>query len=257
MARVIATTAGNISMRLVTVILAVLCISPVALLAGEFKLLRLASELHSASTQLADELRNTRGQGNVRFHAERLSRKTVRLMKVIQDGRGHAHLRSEFTAISRRYQSLENAFLRANLGIADPLLSHSLSLISLLHGNLNREYYSVKSLESISPVYHRDASINSRRALPAVFSGRSYTYLNRSPYRRSSTVRDRHYNDRINASQGLNFDHRSSVLDRQYRNESRHQSGVIFDRSSIRSLDSRSGVTRNIRRGLSFDSGRR
>ena len=257
MARVIATTAGNISMRLVTVILAVLCISPVTLLAGEFKLLRLASELHSASTQLANELRNTRGQGNVRFQAERLSRKTVRLMKVIQDGRGHARLRSEFTAISRRYQSLENAFLRANLGIADPLLSHSLSLISLLHGNLNREYYSVKSLESISPVYHRDASINSRRALPAVFSGRSYTYLNRSPYRRPSTVLDRHYNERVNASQGLNFDHRSSVLDRQYRNESRHQSGVIFDRSSIRSLDSRSGVTRNIGRGLSFDSGRR
>ena len=257
MARVIATTTGNITMRLVTVILVGLCISPVALFADEFKLVRLASELHSASTQLANELRNTRGQGNMRFHADRLSRKTARLMKVIQDDRGHAHLRSEFTAISRRYQSLENAFLRANLSSRDPLLPHSLSLISLLHGNLNREYYSAKSLGSISPVYHRDASINSRRALPAVFGGRSYTYSNRSPYRRPNTDRDRHYNERVNASQGLNFDHRSSVLDRQYRNKSHHQSGVTFDRPRTRSLDSRSGVTRNIGRGLSFDSGRR
>ena len=173
MARVVVITTSNISRRLVKVILAVLCLSPAVLLANEFELARLVSELHLASTQLANELRDTRGQGDMRFHIERLSRETASLMKAIQRDRSRASLRSEFTAVSRRYQALEDAFLRFNQKGRDPQQFHSLRLISSLHRNLSREFYLTNYLKPSLTVNHSDSSINSRRAVPPADSSRS------------------------------------------------------------------------------------
>ena len=234
MARVVVITTSNISRRLVKVILAVLCLSPAALLANEFELARLVSELHLASTQLANEVRDTRGQGDMRSYIKRLSRETASLMKAIQRGRSRASLRSEFTAVSRRYQTLEDAFLRFNKS----------GLISSLHRNLSREFYLTNYLKPSLTVNHGDSSINSRRAVPPADSGRSNIHSDRSS-RRFSSVPERRYNRPIITSRGLNFDHRSSVLDRRYRENSRRQLGITSDRYRSRFLNNHTDITRS------------
>ena len=244
MARVVVITTSNISRRLVKVILAVLCLSPAALLANEFELARLVSELHLASTQLANEVRDTRGQGDMRSYIKRLSRETASLMKAIQRDRSRASLRSEFTAVSRRYQTLEDAFLRFNKSGRDPQQFHALRLISSLHRNLSREFYLTNYLKPSLTVNHGDSSINSRRAVPPADSGRSNIHSDRSS-RRFSSVPERRYNRPIITSRGLNFDHRSSVLDRRYRENSRRQMGIASDRYRSRFLNNHTDITRS------------
>ena len=199
---------------LLTTVLAVVCLAPMAGSATEFELARIAAQLNQLSSQLAHQLRYTNGYGNVRLSAERLAREAVQLVNAIRRNRSNSYIRSEFKDISRRYHNLEDDFLRANRSNHDPGLFQAVGFISNLYSNLSDEFYYTNHLEPPPPVYYYNAPIVSRHVVPPAIGGRG----DADRQQQASGKRDRRDYGRISASRSLDFDHRSAVLDRQVSN---------------------------------------
>ena len=186
------------------------CLPFSSVLATEFELARLTAQIYRLSSQLANELRYTRGYGTVRLQVDRLSREAEQLTNVISRNRSHSYIRSEFKDILRRYHSLEDAFLRANRSRHDPRLFQHVSQLSNIYSSLSDEFYYTNYPEPLPPAYVYNSPIRSNRAVPPAFGGRGSTQQ-----RQSSRKRDRRDYGRISASRGVDYLRRGSVADRQ------------------------------------------
>ena len=126
---------------LFALLLSLLLLSPVAVFATDLDISRLAHQLNLLSGQLAQDLEYRRGYSSVHQHANRLSREAALLVDAVRRNRSHSYLRSQFNDVSRRYTTLEKAFLRANRGDHNPQLYNDVSLISTLFSDLSTEFY--------------------------------------------------------------------------------------------------------------------
>lgn len=178
--------------------LLVLWTSPV--MATEFEIARLASQIYSYSANLAHQVRYTRGYGNVKIQADRLSREAAQLVDAIQRGSNVSTVRSQFKAISRRYESLETAFLRANRSSHDPRLYNSVGIISDLYSALSNQVYYTDSVYRSPDLYYYNPPFISRQNVPA-YSGQQ----NSGPFsgRNQNQRRSRLDYDTINAGGGI------------------------------------------------------
>ena len=168
--------------------------------ATEFEIARLATQIYSYSANLAHQVRYTRGYGNVKIQADRLSREAAQLVDTIQRGRNVSSVRSQFKAISRRYESLETAFLRANRSSHDPQLYNSVGIISDLYSALSNQVYYTDSVYRTPDIYYYNPPFITRQNIP-VYNGQQ----NSGPFsgRNQNQRRSRLDYDSINAGGGI------------------------------------------------------
>ncbi|MDA1369751.1 MAG: hypothetical protein O2971_03185 [Proteobacteria bacterium] len=247
---------ASVIRHLLSAVLAVVCLAPMAGSATEFELARIAAQLNQLSSQLAHQLRYTNGYGNVRLSAERLAREAAKLVNAIRRNRSNSYIRSEFKDISRRYHNLEDDFLRANRSNHDPRLFQDLGFISNLYSNLSDEFYYTNHLEQPPPVYYYNVPIVSGRAVPPALRGQGNAHPGRQQ-QHANGKRDRRDYGRISASRSLDFDHRSAVLDRQVSNDanSRRLNNVNTRRANSRQELSGRNQSVTPRRGRSIGTG--
>lgn len=235
---------------------------PVAVFASHFELSRLAKQLDLVSSQLAWELRYNGAYSSVRSRAQSLSREAGQLFDAIQRSRSNSSVRSHFKDVRRRYDKLEEAFLRANRKYYDAAVYREVELISHLFTGLSSEfYYAYNSVpRSRLPYYNSARSysyspFSSRSYSPPSRSSRAYSPRSRSPAysvpqaqnrrqqaipqvfrgdgdradsnrNRSQRPPDRQDNPRRAQPPRDNFDQPSPVLDRQrQQNRDRRQTG--------------------------------
>ena len=109
--------------------------------ANHFELYRLATQLELASSQLSRELRHIYGYSSVRSQANSLARDASRLVDAIDQDRSASVVRSRFDALSRRYNRLEDAFLRINRNRHNAYVFDEVGHIHNLFSSLSSEYY--------------------------------------------------------------------------------------------------------------------
>ena len=181
--------------------------------ATNFDVSHLAAELNRVSAELARDLRNTRGYSSVRFSADRLSREAEQLVRLISRNRSMSSQRSQFQNVVRRYRELEEAFLRSNRE-HNRYVYNQVGVISNLFSGLNSEFFYTNYVEPAPQRYYYSPPV---RGGSAIYSGRSVTGLG-TPIRQNKP-RTRSNRETIRALlPANNFSHRSSVLERQQRN---------------------------------------
>lgn len=192
-----------------TSLIILLAIPPVAN-ATQFEVSRLASELNQVSSELATELKNSRGYGSVRFSADRLSRAAADLVSAIRRNRSGSFLRSEFQDVARHYRELEEAFLRSGREHNRYVYSQ-VGLISNLFSGLNSEFYYTNYVEPAPQVFYYTPPVITRHRLPPAYSGRKVDPTlpvgNRDGGGRRGT-------DRVTVLVPHRYSHRSAVEDR-------------------------------------------
>ncbi|MCH7815524.1 MAG: hypothetical protein IIC60_03030 [Proteobacteria bacterium] len=201
--------------------------SPAIVFATHFEVSRLATQVNLASSQLADEVLYTRGYSSVHQQADRLSREAGQLVDAISSHRNQSYVRAQFNDVSRRYSSLERAFLRASRHHHDPYLFDAFGHISNLFHRLNSEYYYAFYQQPLSsqPFYYGAPLLTQHPHIvaPAFRGSRGYV----TPY---------NHNWRgVN-----NFDHLSPMLERQQRHGSnQHRDGNTSNRRQERATETR------------------
>lgn len=183
--------------------------------ATNFDVSHLAAELNRVSAELARDLRNTRGYSSVRFSADRLSREAAQLVRAISRNRSLSYQRSQFQNVVRRYRELEEAFLRANRE-HDRYVYNQVGVISNLFSGLNSEFYYTNYVEPAPQRYYY--SPPAFRRGPPVYSGRAVNGLGTPVPENKPRGRRNTGTLRALVPPPSNFSHRSSVLDRQQRN---------------------------------------
>jgi len=116
-------------------------LSPNFVLGAHSELSQRATALYLASDQLVSELQHISGYSNVRQRAKSLRREAEQLIEVLGRNPSSSLIRSQFNDISRRYNRLEEAFLRANDRHFYLNLYDKLGQISDLYANLSQEFY--------------------------------------------------------------------------------------------------------------------
>lgn len=109
--------------------------------ATHFEISRLAAQIDVVSSQLAQELRYTRGFSGVSQRASSLSREAAELVDDISRNRSNSRIRSQFKQVSRRYVDMEEAFLRANRRSHNDAIFNEIGYISNLYNSLSSEIY--------------------------------------------------------------------------------------------------------------------
>ncbi len=229
--------------RCLTILAALLLLTPGTVFATHFELSRLASQIELISGQLAADLRYTRNYGSVRQRALTLSREASQLVDTLRRNRSNSRVRSQFKDVRRGYEKLEQAFFRADRRDHVPQLYREINLLSSLFGNLSDEFYyaglgprgtgsdygSVRSGRGIISSRYSYGRNDSRargpiaphreRAVPPVFRGNSALEPNRQGGRGGRQDRGVDEPSRLNqGSRGApKFDHSSPVLERQGR----------------------------------------
>lgn len=156
-----------------------------AVSASHFELTRLANQLDLVSSRLAYELRYKGSYSTVRSRAKSLSREAGQLYDALQRNRSSSSIRSHYRDVSRRFEKLEEAFLRANRRYYDAYAYQEVGLISQLFDGLSSEFYYAYYNEPRSGLSYYGSS----RAYSYVpYSSRSY-----SPPRRSYSSPRRAY----------------------------------------------------------------
>ena len=198
-------------------------LAPSTLLATNFDVSHLAAELNRVSSELAVELRNTRGYGSVRFSADRLSREAADLVSAIRRNRSLSYQRAQFQDVVRHYRDLEEAFLRSGRE-HNRYVYNKVGVISNLFSGLNSEFHYTNYVESAPQYSYVPPALNRYRRAPVV-SGRSIGLPGRaaSEVARPSGRRGTGTNRVLIPAN--NFDHRSPVLERQQRQQ--------FERSNV------------------------
>ncbi|MBT7679463.1 MAG: hypothetical protein HN637_12700, partial [Gammaproteobacteria bacterium] len=165
---------------------------PTSASASHFELSRLANQMSMVSERLAYELRYVRNYGSVRQKAERLARETRQLDEALRRNRSNSYVRSQFRDVSRRFESLEDAFLRANRQDYNNYVYDEMSVLSDLFSRLWQEFsYSRFNNNGFSN--YRNNSWN--------YSSRSYNYWSFNSGNRlwnfsNRNDRNRNYNSR-------------------------------------------------------------
>ncbi len=195
--------------------------------ATQFEVSRLAAELNEVSAELANKLKYDRNYGSVRFSASRLSRAAADLVSAIRRNRSSSFLRSEFQDVARHYRELEEAFLRVNRE-HDRFVYSQVGLISNLFSGLNTEFYYTNYVEPAPQVFLYTPPVVTRHRLPPVYSGRSIDGVVPA---RERVIPERGRNNGVQVILPNRYSHRSSVVDRQLRQQ--------FDRQALDSLGSR------------------
>ena len=140
-------------------------------LATEFEMSRLATELNAASSQLAKQLRGG-GYHSVRFSAQRLTRASADLLNAIRRNRSPSFLRSEFRDVARHYQEMEQAFLRLSRE-HDRNVYHAVGTVCNLFTGLNSEFYHARYAQPAPDVYIATPPVVTRYRLPPYHTDRS------------------------------------------------------------------------------------
>jgi len=233
--------------------------------ATHFELSRLATQLSVASDQLYRGLRNVHGYSSVRHNAGRLATETRQFVESVNRDRNASHLRSKYNDLARAYSRLEVAFLQAHRSRSNAYVYNDFSGISNLFAGLNEVYYygSVYTNNNRVIVQQRQyypPAIISRA--PRINNPGNRGYNNRgrgfTNSRENQRANRRDYG-RTTVLTPNNFDHRSSVLDRQQRrdydrtavqrNRTEQRTAIRNRQNAIRGYDSnRSGDTQTRRR---------
>ena len=196
---------------------------PTGAFATDFEISQLATEIRHASERLALGLRYSNGYGSVRHSASRLSSEADQLLRAVSYNRSSSVIRAEFRDIARRYQDLEQDYLRANRSGYNALAYAEMDNLSYLFTSLsNVIYYGQRT----APVY------GGYNYVPPVASYQPYSNRGVRPLRQvapggharpgvgqedKGRINRFEYGRRsIGASN--NFDHSSPVLQRQQRN---------------------------------------
>lgn len=201
-----------------TLLLLGFLLSPALSTATNFDVSHLAAELNRVSAELARDLRSTRGYSSVRFSADRLSKEAAQLVRAISRNRSMSYQRSQFQNVVRRYRELEEAFLRSNRE-HDRYVYNQVGVISNLFSGLNSEFFYTNYVEPAPQRYYYSPPAH-RRGVSG-YGGRSVNGL-------GTPVQTNNRNNRTRNRETIralvvpnNFSHRSSVLDRQSRNNAR------------------------------------
>ena len=234
---------------LVRTLLLFVLVMPSAAMATQFEVSRLATELNQVSAALADELKNSRGYGSVRFSADRLSRAADDLVSAIRRNRSESFLRSEFQDVARHYRELEEAFLRSGREHNRYVYSQ-VGLISNLFSGLNSEFYYTNYVEPAPQVFYYVPPVVTRHRLPPAYSGRSVTPSipanKREAERGVGSGRDR-----VTVVIPDRYSHRSAVEERQVQRQyERDQLDRLGSRHSGRS--GRISGSRDASRGIRY-----
>lgn len=193
--------------------MALLAFSP-GVHATDFDVSHLAAELNRVSADLAKELRNSRGYSSVRFSANQLSREAADLVAAISRNRSVSYQRSQFQNVVRHYRELERAFLRSSRE-HDRYVYNQVGVISNLFSGLNSEFYYTNYVEPAPHYYYTPPALGRRPA----YSGRRVSGLGTAvPSIRTPAVGRSSGRVTIGVPAN-NFSHRSSVLDRQARQQ--------------------------------------
>jgi len=206
-------------------LLLLLLIVPATASANHFELARIARQLDLVSSQLAYELRYNGGYSSVRSRANSLSKEAAQLVYKVERNRSNSSLRAQFRDVNRRYERLEEAFLRANRNYFDAYIYQEFTVLSTLFSNLSSEfYYAVYEQPRVRQPYY-----NSSRAYSySPYSSRSYSTRNYLP---GLSIR----NDRNS---------RNLRNSRNIRND-RNDRNVGNDRNSRDNRSPRTGASRN------------
>jgi hypothetical protein len=246
-ARPCARLSGLFSSRLASAALIILLAVPAMANATQFEVSRLASELNQVSSELAAELKNSRGYGSVRFSADRLSRAAADLVSAIRRNRSGSFLRSEFQDVARHYRELEEAFLRSGREHNRYVYSQ-VGLISNLFSGLNSEFYYTHYVEPAPQVFYYSPPVITRHRLPPAYSGRS---VNPARPAGDRDVGNRRGSDRVTVVVPHRYSHRSAVEDRHIR---RLYESEQLDRLGARHSSGSGGVSggRDQSRGIRY-----
>ncbi|MEQ8953086.1 MAG: hypothetical protein RL120_03065 [Gammaproteobacteria bacterium] len=192
--------------------------APGSLFATNFELSQLATEISQASYRLSEGLRYSSGYSSVRASASRLSSEAEQLLRAVSYNRSSASIRAEFRDISRRYQELERDYLRASRQRYNNAAFVEMDRINYLFTSLsNVVYYGQRS----APAY------GAYTYVPPISGYRSYNNRPLPQQRPGASLQNKSTGSqrpsrfdygRRSVGNSNNFDHRSSVLDRQQRN---------------------------------------
>lgn len=208
---------------LLLMLLPVLLLFPALASATAYELSHLASQLNFASTRLAHDLRGNHGYSRVRFSAERLGREAEQLVESISRDRSRSHIRSQLDDVRRRYEDLEKAVLRIDGGRHREFVFEQMDQISSLYGSLNAEFYYDPRTRRPVPRYY------DYFPRPGLIVPRSYQYRQYNGQHQQSRQEQRRGTGRYTARRPMQFDHRSSVLERQQRQERQRRSWRRLD----------------------------
>ena len=200
-----------------TVALATMLAHPSAV-ATNFDVSHLAAELNRVSSELALELRNTRGYGSVRFSADRLSREAAQLVTAISRNRSLSYQRAQFQDVARHYRELEEAFLRSSRE-HNRYVYNKVGVISNLFSGLNSEFHYTNYVEPAPLRYSYVPPSYSRYGRAPIVSGRSPASPGRSTRGVETPSVGRSSGSRTILLPPRNFSHRSPVLERQQRQQ--------------------------------------
>jgi|GEM_PF-4461876 len=198
------------------------------------------AELNFASERMARELRSSLGYGTLRASAERLSADAEELQESITQGRSHVYIRLQIDDLRRRYQDLQVAAAKATSGsaiddadeTARQIVSRHMETISTLYDSLNPSpYYNIQDPAENAFFYPGQGSpviVVPRDEAGGAVSAAGEAYLRDEVRRWIETGRalsprtpaeirqqERAFGEVTGIQQ--DYDHRSSVLDRQAR----------------------------------------
>ena len=215
-------------------LLAVLLLSPTAVFATHLEIARLATQLNMVSGQLAYELRGAGAYSSIRQRSEQLSREAADLVDAVRRERSSTHVQSQFRDVSQRFASLEQAFLRLNRRDFSPYLFNEFDRISGIYTSLSAELHYAGAYEYTSPLVYNSREYGARSYVPPVIIYQPVRVPDyRIPPGFTTPTASRHVREpnneheqratgrRAQEQQLPNFDHRSSVLDRQSRLDNR------------------------------------
>lgn len=225
---------------------------------------RLATQLNLASGQLAHELRGVSGYSSIRQRAERLSRESADLVDAVRRERSAHQVQSQFEDVRRRYESLEDALLRASQKRYDPWLFSELDRLNGLYTELSQEFYYTGGYGFPRAYTYSPPIIIQRYVTPPAPHGRFYGSQswrdNATRGEHSDARRDRRDYGRIEVPRSPSREHRSPVLERQERLDNRRDP-VASERDETRRQQDRAEARGDERepewRGRDNETGRR
>lgn len=203
---------------------AILLLLPPVASATNFDVSHLAAELNRVSSELAQELRNTRGYNSVRFTANQLSREAADLVRAISRSRSLSAQRRAFQEVARRYRELEEAFLRVTRD-HDRYVYNQVGVISNLFSSLNSEFYYTNYVEPEPQRYYYVPPVIIRQQPLGGYGRRG---IGQGDSRQEPARKNRFDYPPISVGIPNNFSHRSSVLERQQRNNAQLGRGGGF-----------------------------
>lgn len=224
-------TPSSLSSRIVSRVLArlsgLLLMLPTLVFASHVDVARLATQLNLATGQLAYELRGSGAYSAIRQRSEYLSREAADLVDAVRRNRSSNHVQSRFRDVSRRFASLEQAFLRLHRKDYDPFLFNELDRISSLYTSLSQEFryagYGYEPLNAYSPpvIIYQQIPVPGYGVSRGFLNPAPSRYRNERDYGHEHPGNNRREYERRQVQRFPNYDHRSPVLDRQQRLDSR------------------------------------